>query len=149
MTRSAALFAIALIAGCARTEVRHERTSRESSPYGSGDVIDAMDQDVIAQLKRNGSDVTKPTDVVHYLYIPTRRDAEEAARRADEAGYRATVEEPLGKFPDGTAEMRYTVAAHKTTVPSIDNVRRARDFFDTLAGRFGGEYDGWEAAVVK
>jgi len=108
-----------------------------------------MDQDVIAQLKRNGSDVTKPTDVLHYLYIPSRRDAGEASRRSAAAGYRAAVREPLGKLPNGTIEKRYSVEAHKTIVPSIENIRRARAFFEALARRYGGEYDGWEAAVTK
>lgn len=108
-----------------------------------------MDQDVIARLKNNGSDVTKPTDIVHYLYILLRRDAEEASRRSHAAAYRAAVEEPLGKLPNGTTEKRYSVVAHQTAVPSIENIRRARAFFEALARRFGGEYDGWEAAVVK
>ena len=108
-----------------------------------------MDQDVIAQLKNNGSDVTKPTDIEHFLYIPSRRDAEEASGRSIAAGYRAAVKEPLGKLPNGTTEKRYSVEAHATAVPSIENIRRARAFFEGLARRFGGEYDGWDAAVVK
>jgi regulator of ribonuclease activity B len=149
MKRSAALVVIALIGGCARTEVRGDPSSPAPAPHGSRDTVDAMDQGVIAQLKRNGSDVTKPTDVVHYLYIPSHRDAEEASRRSVAAGYRAAVHEPLGKLPNGTTETRYSVEAQKTTVPSIENIRRARAFFNALARRFGGEYDGWEAAVVK
>ncbi len=143
MTRSAALVSIALVAvSCAAA------TERGEGPVAF-DRTDAMDQDIIAQLKRNGSDVTKPTDVVHYLYIPARRDAEEASRRSVAAGYRAAVGEPLGKLPNGTVEKRYSVVAHKTMVPSLGNVRRARTFFESLAHRFGGEYDGWEAAVTK
>ena len=112
-------------------------------------MVDAMDRDVIAQLKSNGSDVTKPTDVLHYLYIPSRRDAEAVSRRSVAAGYRAAVEDPLGMLPNGTMEKRYSVKAHKTVVPSIENIRRARAFFEVLARRYGGEYDGWEAAIVK
>ena len=108
-----------------------------------------MDRDAIAQLKSNGSDVTKPADVLHYLYIPSRRDADEAARGLVAAGYRAAVEAPLGMLPNGTMERRYSVKAHKTVVPSIENIRRARAVFEALARRYHGEYDGWEAAVVK
>jgi regulator of ribonuclease activity B len=143
MTRSVALVNIALATvSCAPAAARGE------GPVAY-DRTDAMDRDAIAQLKRNGSDVTKPTDVVHYLYISARRDAEEASRRSAAAGYRSAVEAPLGNLPNGTVENRYSVIAHKTIVPSLGNVRRARTFFESLAHRFGGEYDGWEAAVVK
>jgi hypothetical protein len=143
MTRSVAFASIGLLAvSCTRSFERGEAPA-------AFDGTDAMDQDVIAQLKRNGSDVRKPTDVVHYLYIPSRRDAEEASRRSAAAGYRAAVGEPLGKLPNGTVEKRYSVIVHKTMVPSLGNVRRARTFFESLAHRFGGEYDGWEAAVTK
>ena len=30
----------------------------------------------------------------------------------------------------------------------MENVSRMRQFMETIAGHFGGEYDGWEAAVT-
>ena len=108
-----------------------------------------MDLDAIAQLKNSGSDLTKPADVVHYLYIPSLNDALGAARRSAAAGYRTTIQSPLGALPNGTIEKRFSMKAHKTMVPSLANVRRARAFFESLAHRYRGEYDGWEAAVAK
>lgn len=149
MKRSVALLFIALVAGCTRATVHDDRSEPRASARSPRDAVDAMDQDVIAQLRNNGSDVTKPTDVVHYLYIPVRGDAQDAARRSGAAGYRAVVHEPLGQLPNGTFEKRYSVEARKTSVPSIENIRHARAFFEAVARRYHGEYDGWEAAVAK
>ena len=145
----AAFLGLALIAGCSPTTVQAGPASAQVSARTPRDAADAADRDVIAQLKNNGSDVTKPVDVVYYLYIPSFTDAIELARRSSVAGYRTSIEAPLGKLPNGTEEKRYSVVAHKRMIPSLANARRARAFFQPLAHRFHGEYDGWEAAVTR
>jgi hypothetical protein len=34
-------------------------------------------------------------------------------------------------------------------VPSSENIELLRNRFEGLATKFGGEYDGWEAAVTQ
>ncbi len=142
MMRKTMLAAIAFLAGA------FPAAGRPAIP-APRDAHDAMDQKTIAQLRKAGANLTKRTDVVHYLYIPVRQDADSAAQQAAAAGYRATVQPPLGRLPNGTVENRYSVVAHADVVPSLANVRKARAFFEALARRYGGEYDGWEAAVTK
>jgi rhodanese-related sulfurtransferase len=115
-----------------------------ASALGSG----SGDEVVEAQLKAQGSDTTKPTDVVFYLYIPRLRDARTAARLLTEDGYTVAVNDPLGRLPDGSYEWRYSVIAHVQEAPTSENISNARRLYAGLARRFNGEYDGWEAAVA-
>jgi hypothetical protein len=148
MLRKAALgFISVIITACSGSRARSD--ARAARPSAGPRLLDAMDRDTLAQLRQNGANLTKRTDMVHYLYIPARGDAETAARRLNEAGYRASVGEPLGALPNGTTENRYSVIAHIDAVPSIDTVRKARSLCTALARAYGGEYDGWEAAVAK
>jgi len=64
-------------------------------------------------------------------------------------GYKAHVEQPLGKLSDGSVENRYGVVAHITQVPSLANVRKSGALMESLAEKYQGEYDGWEAEVAK
>ena len=107
----------------------------------------AGDQDVLNELAESGSNLRTPTDLIFYLYIPTREQAEACAVALWENGYRARVSTPLGILPNGAAERRWSVVAKLNTVPDVDNLRTAADLMACLAERFGGEYDGWEAAV--
>lgn len=79
--------------------------------------------------------------VLHYLYIPRKRDAEEAAKLLDAAGF--GTETRLGA--DG--ENGLVLATHRV-VPSLQIISEARTRMTGIAGRFSGEYDGWEAEVV-
>lgn len=109
---------------------------------------DQNDESVLNALRDKGSDLTKPTDIVYYLYIPSLRDARTAASTLRESKFSPKVENPLGQLPDGSYESRYSVVAHVEAVPSMENLRRLRSLCKGLARRYGGEYDGWEAAVV-
>lgn len=110
---------------------------------------DANDENVITQLRARGSDLTKRTDIVFYLYIPGLRDARAAASTLNGHGFSAEVEGPLGRLPDGSYESRYSVVTHIEEVPSMENLRKDRRLYKLLAQRYKGEYDGWEAAVVQ
>jgi rhodanese-related sulfurtransferase len=109
----------------------------------------AGDQFVLSELKKAGFDLNKPTDIRFYLYIPALNDAQHAAQILREEGFNVEVRAPLGPLPDGSVERRYSVVANAQRVPSSNNIRLARNVFQGLALRFGGDYDGWEAAVAK
>jgi regulator of RNase E activity RraB len=104
---------------------------------------------VIAELRKAGSDVSRPTNIRHYLYVPTQRQAKEAATTLRAHGYTVAVHEPLGKLSDGSVSKDWAVIAEVTGVPSLQTFRKSRPLFNQLAAKYHGNYDGWEAAVQK
>jgi rhodanese-related sulfurtransferase len=102
----------------------------------------ALDQLTLQQLAKVGGNLAKPTDVVNYLYLPTEHLAQAAAAELREAGYSVEVR------PAAT-DSNWLALARIDLVPSPENIQSLRDRFEALAGKSGGEYDGWEAAVTK
>jgi len=125
------------------------RSADAIQPVAHYPAVEDSDEGVLQQLRADGSDLTKKTDIVNYLYIPSLKDAKHIAEHLSRAGYEVEVREPLGRRPDGEIESRYSLLIHITEVPSIDNIRRIRHLLDKLAQRFNGDYDGWEAQVQQ
>jgi hypothetical protein len=115
-----------------------------SSQTSAGD----DDEAVLHALAAAGSDLTKPTDIVFYLHVPTREDANRCYVALWNLGYRARASAPLGRLPDGTNESRWSVVSHFDAVPTLTALRKSREIMNELARECGGEYDGWEAAVA-
>ena len=153
MHRWAATFALVF------TVVACGRAGSDTLTVGDGTTVtdnvrmpanpDAFDREMVRQLTAAGANVTKPTRVLYSLYIPSRRDADSAARKLRAAGYGATVQPPAGKLPDGTTEKRWWLVATNQAAPSLDHARRVRPFMDALARQYHGEYAGWGAKIVK
>jgi hypothetical protein len=61
---------------------------------GGEDAAAAGDLMVLAQLEKNGADLTQSSDLVHYLYVPSQDAAEKAAAELRSRGY--TAEAKLG-----------------------------------------------------
>ena len=98
---------------------------------------------VLEQLVKAGADVTQPRHVLHYLYLPDQERAGLAAEEAAAAGFEVTVREPLPQYPE-----QWTVVCERhDVVLQLETVRDTTDYFETLAGSHGGDYDGWEASV--
>lgn len=74
----------------------------------------------------------------HYLYFPERMNAEKAARELRGKGWRAEVK--MG------ADGENWLVLAKQPAPT-DDIEDTRDELERLADNFGGEYDGWGAAV--
>ena len=108
----------------------------------TANTADDADRLVIAQLKEQGSDITKPTDVIFYLYFPTQADAESLRATVADMGFTVDIHQI-----DGYTD--WTLAANKTMIPSEDNILPLNHKFDDLAASKNGTYDGWEAALVK
>jgi Regulator of ribonuclease activity B len=104
---------------------------------------------VLRELRKRGSNLSKATDIVFFLYIPSLRDARSSVQELDRDGLSAQYEQPLGRLSDGSFEKRYSVVAHARATPTIEHLRSYRSIFKNLARRFGGDYDGWEAAVAQ
>lgn len=105
--------------------------------------LSPADAELMAQLRKQRTDLTRPRHVLHYSYFPSHDAAQHAATAAGERGWSTEVGEPLEQFPDQW-RMR---AERPDVVVSDDVVRDSTDFFESLAARHGGEYDGWEAAA--
>lgn len=96
----------------------------------------------IAELKAQGSDITKPTNVIFYLYFQKRSQAEALKGQITKLGFQVDIH----KIQDYDL---WTLAANKTMVPSENNVISLGQQFTAMASSEGGKYDGWEAAHVN
>ena len=88
-------------------------------------------------------DLSLPRDQVHYLYFPTEEAARAALVEAQQVGWVGEREGvyQLDGYPDWSMTVRRDdQPTNAATMPGI------RAFFEELAERFNGEYDGWEAA---
>jgi hypothetical protein len=110
---------------------------------------DTGDAAVISELKKAGSDVTRETSVIHYLYVPSEKAAHDASAALCRGGFTTVITEPentaVNSEPGGT----WGVIALETAVPSALHLRTVRPTFTALAQEYGGDYDGWEARIVN
>jgi len=97
---------------------------------------------VLGQLKDAGADLSQSRHVVYYSYAPTEAAARSMADEAAAKGFTTDIREPLPELPH-----QWSVIAETHAVCSPEFVRQSDDFFEELAGRLGGEYDGWEASL--
>jgi hypothetical protein len=76
----------------------------------------------------------------HYLYFPKKPNAEEAGERLRSRGFSVEVR----KGADGE---NWLALATKAPPKNGEQMDELRDEMEALAAQFGGEYDGWEAAI--
>jgi len=101
-----------------------------------------LDQSVLVQLRKAGSDLSKPHNIEFFLYFPTQAVAEKAALSIRTTGFEVEVK----KAAQGDSWLCF---ATKTMVPELPNLQRIRHNFATLAVSMNGDYDGWGTQVVK
>ncbi|MGN6280351.1 ribonuclease E inhibitor RraB [Frateuria sp.] len=102
----------------------------------------ANDDAVIEQLRLAGSDLSKPHPIDFYLYAPTQESVERIARVLSNKGFKVKVEQAA----TGTD---WLALATKEVVPTSAALADLRRDLTALALREHGDYDGWEAPVVK
>jgi len=101
-----------------------------------------LDQSVLVQLRKAGSDLSKPHNIEFFLYFPTRAVAEKAASPIRNAGFEVDVK----RAAQGDTWLCF---ATKTMVPELPDLQKIRRNFVTLAISMNGEYDGRGTQVVK
>ena len=101
-----------------------------------------LDESVLIQLKKAGSDLSKPHEIEFFLYFPTQAAAEQAALRIREGGFEVEVKQ-AAKGAD------WLCFATKTMIPKLSDLQQIRRDFNSLTAAVGGDYDGWGTPVVK
>src|SRR5580704_4999756 len=90
------------------------------------------DEATLQAMQRAGADLTKETEVIFYLYFPTRELAERAAESIRNPTF---VPEIKGELCQVNARI----------VPSLNTIRDASVRFHAVAATLHGRYDGWVA----
>jgi len=101
------------------------------------------DDEVLADLQRHGSDLSAEHTLEHYLYFQDAASASEACAELEADGFKISRSGEAGK-PNS-----FLVLAAISLVPERQHVIALSDQLEALALKFGGEYDGWEAAIVR
>lgn len=114
---------------------RFDRTD-PTDPHG--------DNLTLEQLAAAGSDLTIVTSFIHYLTF----DAESQMLAAGRAIRQALGYSVRGFAPEN-ADEGWSLHVTIKRLPSLENVQRMREVMAVAADRFGGSYDGWEAAVRR
>ncbi|MFW2381318.1 MAG: ribonuclease E inhibitor RraB [Acidimicrobiales bacterium] len=100
---------------------------------------------VLKQLVDHGADLTAPRHVLHYMYFSDDQAARTAAAEIT-SPFSATITEAAVESSAPMSKWLMLCEAHDYTL-SPENVRTDTDFFEALASRCNGDYDGWEASV--
>ena len=101
-----------------------------------------LDQLVLVQLRKSGSNLSKPHKIEFFLYFPTQSVAEKASFNILSAGFDVEV----SRAAQGDSWLCFATKTMIPTLPDLQGIRR--DFMD-LAASMDGEYDGWGTPVVK
>ncbi len=102
----------------------------------------AGDGAALSELQRAGSDLRLPHHVRHYLYFPHEQAATKAATALRTQGFNVEVNQP-------SDDPTWLVLATHSLTPTIEVIAGTRSKLERLATSLRGEYDGWEAAVIK
>jgi hypothetical protein len=116
----------------------------DEEPVSVGTPAD-QDKRVLRQLRRVRADLSRPREVVHYLYFPTQVAAERASQHLRGEGYMIDVR-PAANAAENPPNP-WLMEARTYTVVDEATVQPMRQKFEELAAAGGGEYDGWEAAA--
>jgi regulator of RNase E activity RraB len=122
---------------------KHQADSVDPEARSPKTGIKYKDLEVVSQLVSHGADLAQPRHVLYYLFLSSAESASAAAADAEAHSFEATVAEPIPAYP-GKWSVR---CERRGVVLDPETIRGNGDFFDGLAAKYGGEYDGWEASV--
>ena len=118
------------------------RPGKASVPRTVERIESASDADerVLEHLLRLGCDLSSPREIHHFLYLPTRGDAENVACELDADGWLTSVEQSEGAW---------LVVAKRARTLTPELVSETRVQLASLASSSGGVYDGWEVPLTR
>ena len=89
----------------------------------------------VDELRSTGADMSARRRVDHYLYLPTRMQADSVAEEARRLGFEAAID------LDEQTHDWLVLATHEIVV-SVHELTRLRERFEALTAVYGGEYAG-------
>lgn len=107
---------------------------REFSTEGSHGSYD----NALRRLQANGSDLSRPMEIVFVVLVPNAISGLEFAVVATELGYRVSV------VLDEDAE-HCTCLCSRTMLPSVVSLIECQSELDVQAKAYSGRIDGWES----
>jgi len=113
------------------------------------DTREEKDLDILARLKELGSDLSKPHEADFFLYFPSEEMAKSASSEIEKEGYSVrvnVVKPPCWKRLFSRAI--WSCCASKSIVPEKEKILETIEWFNGIAQRFCGEYDGWGSEVT-
>jgi hypothetical protein len=121
-----------------KPKARDEEPVSDATPEGD-------DKRVLKQLRKVGANLSRPREVVHFLYFPTQVAAERASHELRGEGYMIDVR-PAANAAENPPNP-WLMEARIFAVVDESTVQPMRARFEAVAAAGGGEYDGWEAAA--
>jgi regulator of RNase E activity RraB len=121
---------------------RSEPTPEPPTTTSHFETAEEGDRLIVEQLRSMGADLSKPREVLHYLYLPSEEAARDIGSELEAQGY--NVEVRPGAGPPGPNP--WLCLATIQAVVSVESANASTRSFMQLATTHGGEYDGWEAA---
>lgn len=91
-------------------------------------------------LRSAGVDLSRPRDIVHYLYFPNQEKAEQAGEKVRTLGLSVAV----GPAATGS---QWLVRADHDLIVNAETVAPERSALERICVSLGGDYDGWEASA--
>ncbi len=98
--------------------------------------------EVVQQLRRDGSDVSRPCRLDLYLYLPTEEAARMAAGKVQRLHFTTQV-------VAGAREGTWLCLASIRIIPESAPLDGIGAYFEQVAYELQGDFDGWEADVVR
>ena len=99
-------------------------------------------KDIIQQLQRRRSNLSKSHDFDFYLYFPTQYEANQAV-------IELLLEGLICEVKPGAMDNNWLCLASIQMVPDVNELVRLESTFETIATMHHGEYDGWESNILK
>ncbi len=110
-----------------------------------------MDLQVIEQLVKNGSDLTKEHLIDFYLYFPWIKNAKTAAAAVAKNGF-IVLTIKISAIPWWQlifSKSRWLLLIQKPMLPNKENIFAVTKLLNNIAEINNGIYDGWETAIIK
>ena len=135
------VFVTAGLIGCDQ-EIGKERIKVTSQEV---EYQEEKDLEVIAALKKHGSDLSKAHLIEHHFVTHSREDGAELLRWGKLNGFQ------VSELKEGEWEGRryYYFDLRKPTIPTIENISPDTTLMLRLGLEFNCEYDGWGCEVVE
>lgn len=101
------------------------------------------DDEVLANLAGQGSDLSAVHKLEHFLYFKSAAAASGACAELERSGFTILSDGSVAQLGD------FFVHTCISLIPERQKVIALSDQLDALAKRWAGDYDGWEASIVR